>query len=162
MQRSTFLKRLVSVGIFGKFSQQSLQQSNKIYLQQFFVAGFRYYKGMQLLTKIAVSDFLELRREPNNPYDDCAIALYWQHEKIGFVPASNNEVISRLIDANALPLLAQITHINKLVQPWENLAVAIYFLQPAINDLPNHANYLKTLLQPKYTTYAKKNNQKKK
>jgi hypothetical protein len=46
-----------------------------------------------------------LRKEPNNEHDECAIALFWQDEKIGYVPASCNEIIARLIDAQALPLL---------------------------------------------------------
>src|SRR5581483_8963735 len=105
MKRSDFLQRLVAITGFGSFPLQALIGKRKIYLQQFFVAGFRHYKGMELLSYMAVNDLLELRREPENEHDDCAIALYWQQEKIGYVPAEINEMTAKLLDAKALPLL---------------------------------------------------------
>jgi hypothetical protein len=157
LTRSGFLAGLVNLGIFGTLSPQQIQQTQKLYLLQFFVAGFKHYQGMQLLSNIKQGDYLTLTREPENPHDSCAIALYWQQTKIGYVPAADNQILSRLLDANALPLLAQITHINTHTQPWENLAVAIFILQPHKAKLPQHAQYLKTIFKPNYTTKKKTN-----
>lgn len=161
MKRIDFLKRLIGVAIFGQMPLNVLETKRKIYLLQTFVAGFRHYKGMELLSEMEVNDFIELRREPTNEYDEFAIALYWQQEKIGFVPADYNETIARLLDAEALPLLGTITNLNKAVKPWENVEVAIYFLQEETKELKDHAAYLKTLVEPRYTTYAKNIKRKK-
>jgi len=154
MNRIDFLKRLVGVIGLGNMPLSLLLTKRKVYLLQCFVAGFRHYKGMELLNEMEVNDFVELRREPDNEYDSFAIALYWQQEKIGFLPADYNEVIARLIDAQALPLLAVITHLNREVKPWENVVVAVYFLQDETTTLPAHANYLKQLATPQYTTQS--------
>ncbi len=156
MKRSDFLQRLISVAIFGKLPISTLITKRKVYLLQCFVAGFRHYRGMELLNEMEVNDLIELRREPKNLYDDFAIALYWQQEKIGFIPAEFNETIARLLDAEALPLLASITHLHKEVKPWENVGVAVYFLQEE-KELPAHTDYLQQLVDPVYRTVPKKN-----
>jgi len=160
MKRSDFLQRLVAITGFGSFPLQALIGKRKIYLQQFFVAGFRHYKGMELLSYMAVNDLLELRREPENEHDDCAIALYWQQEKIGYVPAEINEMTAKLLDAKALPLLGMITHLNTEVKPWENVVAAVYFLQDESVQIPAHAAYLKQLAQPVYKTSKKATREK--
>lgn len=155
MKRSDFLKRLILISGFGSFKLQTLIPKRKIYLQQFFVAGFRHYKGMDLLPYIQENDLLELRREPENNHDECAIALYWQQEKIGYIPAEINEMTSKLLDAKALPLLGMVTHLNREVKPWENVVAAIYFLQDDTIKIAPHANYLQQLQTPIYTTTKK-------
>lgn len=152
MKRSDFLMRLIGIAGFGTFNLQAIIPKRKIYLEQFFVAGFRHYKGMEFLEFMQPNDLIELRREPENEHDECAIALYWQQEKIGFVPADLNELLSRLVDAQALPLLGTITHLNKKVKPWESVAIAIYFLQDNTFEIPEHAKHLQQITQPIYTT----------
>jgi hypothetical protein len=156
MQRSHFLRRLIGIAGFGSFQLQAIIPKRKIYLEQFFVAGFRHYQGMNLLEFMQPNDLLELRREPDNEHDDCAIALYWQQEKIGYVPATINSILSRLLDANALPLVGTITHLNKEVKPWESVAVAIFFLQDQSITNSNTTTYLQQLEEPIYQTKIKK------
>lgn len=152
MKRSDFLQRLIAIAGFGTFNVQALIPRRKIYLQQFFVAGFRHYKGMELLPYMQVGDLLELRREPGNEHDDCAIALYWQQEKIGYMPAGLNEMPAKLLDAKAIPLLGIITHLNREVKPWENVAAAMYFLQDETVKVPG---YLRQKKEPVYTILKK-------
>ena len=159
MNRSSFLKQLISSIAIGKLPVSVTKDFRKIYLLQCFVAGFRHYEGMQLLSRMKDGDLLELVREPENEYDECAIALYWQRMKIGFIPASVNEMLSHLIDADALSLFAVITHLETNSQPWENVAIAVYFVQEANNDLPAHASYLTRIEAPHYRTLGKKQKQ---
>jgi len=156
MKRSDFLKRLIAIAGVGSFNLQTIIPRRKIFLQQFFVAGFRHYKGMELLPYMQENDLLELRREPDNEHDANAIALYWQQEKIGYLPADINEVTARIMDAKALPLLGMITHLNHEVKPWENVAAAIYFLQDEKLQIPGYAPYLVTPDKPVYSTLPEK------
>ncbi|HMO62604.1 MAG TPA: HIRAN domain-containing protein [Ferruginibacter sp.] len=155
MNRTEFLQRLIGIAGYGSFKVQALVPKRKIYLLQFFVAGFRFHKGMELLNHMQVNDLLELRREPDNEHDDCAIALYWQQEKIGYIPAEENEMLAKLLDAQALPLLGMITHLNREVKPWENVVAAVYFLQDESVEIPPYAAYLKQVAQPIYSSSQK-------
>lgn len=155
MKRSDFLQRLIAIAGYGSFKLKAIILKRKIYLLQFFVAGFKFHKGMALLPYMEVNDLLELRREPNNEHDDCAIALYWQQEMIGYVPADSNEMLAKLLDARALPLLGMITHLNREVKPWENVVAAVYFLQDDTVEIPAYATYLKKIAQPEYSTSRK-------
>jgi len=152
MHRSAFLKKLIASVVIGKLPLSITKEFRKIYLLQCFVAGFRHYEGMQLLSGMKEGNLLELVREPQNEYDDCAIALHWQGKKIGFIPASVNEMLSYLLDAEALSLFAIITHLENNAQPWENVAVAVYFVQEVNKDLPAHASYLTRIEAPHYRT----------
>jgi hypothetical protein len=154
MIRADFLKRLVTIGGMGFMSVSAVEQKHKVYLLQTFVAGFRYYKGMELLSELEIGDWIELRRERDNQFDKSAIALYWQQEKIGFLPSTTNQMLAQLLDANALPLLAGITNLNRAVKPWENVEIAVYFFQEE-NKLNPHADYLLKLKEPRYFTKAK-------
>ena len=147
MNRSGFLKRLIGVPGLGFLSVAEVAASQKAYLLQTFVAGFRYYKGLKVLPFMQEQDIVELRREPGNSHDKFAIALYWQQEKIGFIPADSNEVLARLIDAKALRIIGAITHLELQAQSWENVAIAVYF----ITDL-KIPEYLTKLQTPEYTS----------
>jgi hypothetical protein len=124
------------------------------------VAGFRHYEGMKQLHEMKEGDLLELVREPGNEHDDCAIALQWRGKKTGYIPSSTNEMLSYLVDADALSLFAVITHLEKNAQPWENVAVAVYFIQEANDQLPAHASYLTLIEAPHYRTLHKRDKKK--
>lgn len=151
MKRNEFLQRLIGISGLGFLSLPEVESKQKIYLLQTFVAGFRFYKGVELLQHMQQNDFVELRREPDNEHDPFAVALYWQQEKVGFLPAESNETIARLLDAEALHLIGVITHLKQDVQPWENVVVGVYFLSDK-NPLPPHASYLTQLAKPEYRT----------
>jgi hypothetical protein len=152
MKRSEFLNRLVGISGLGFLSVPEIADSRKIYLLQSFVAGFRFYKGMELLPNMQQNDIIELRRQPDNEHDEFAVALYWQQEMIGYLPATSNEIIARLMDAAALQMVGVITHLEHNAKPWENVAVAVYFLQQPARDVPV---YLTSLQKPVYTTLKK-------
>ncbi len=161
MNRSLFLRQLIASVAIGRLPVSLTKDFRKIYLMQCFVAGFRHYEGMQLLDSMKEGDLLELVREPANEYDPCAIALHWQGKKIGFIPASSNEMLSMLLDCDALSLFAVITHLEKNSQPWENVAIAVYFVQEVNRELPAHASYLTRIEAPHYRTLNRDNKKRK-
>jgi hypothetical protein len=155
MNRSNFIKGILALGGIALLPANVVKNYRKFYLLQFFVAGFRFYKGMELLDQMNEGDQLELVREPDNEYDDCAIALHWNNEKIGFIPRDENALLSRLIDAQALEFVAEITHLNKKVQPWENVNVAVSFLKESNDEIPEKQKYLTVLATPYYYSYKR-------
>jgi hypothetical protein len=152
MKRKTFITRLIGIGGLLSVPANVFTTYQRYYLLQCFVSGFQYHRGPAWLGQMLPGDQIELNREPDNVHDRCAIALIWRGEKIGYLPATSNEILSKLLDTAALKLTAQITHINTEVQTWENVCVAVSFLKE--NDTPAPvAAYLTALDEPRYTAY---------
>jgi hypothetical protein len=156
MKRAAFIKNLLTLGAFAYLPKGIAKQYTRYYLLQSFVAGFQYYEGLSLLAEMKEGSLLELVREPENTFDSCAIALHYNGKKIGFIPQRKNRVLSKLIDAQALDLLAEITHLNAQTEAWENVRVAIYFLKEDAEVLPQ-AEYLTVLHTPNYQTIKLRN-----
>ena len=93
------------------------------------MAGFRYYNGPQLINKMEIGDTIKLVREPNNKYDNKAIALYFQNNKIGFIPQMDNQVICNMMDANMILLNAEISYVNPKKDSWEQLEIIVNNVQ---------------------------------
>lgn len=159
MNRASFIRNIFVLGIGAKIPGR-LQNYKKIYLLECFIAGFQYYAGPERLSNMNTGDLLELRREPENEADSRAIAVYHNRHKIGFIPARENKTLSRLIDADVISLVAEITHIEPNAARWENLRIAVYLLKEQRGPLPNHALYLTQLKEPKYKTLNKGNKPK--
>jgi hypothetical protein len=157
MHRSSFIKNLVGTFGLSVLPIKWIQQYQKIYLLQCFIRGFRFYKGENLLMEMKIGDILELVREPTNEFDECAIALHFNKEKIGFIPMESNEVLSRLMDAKVIELLAEITHIEKKADTWENVHIAVYVLKESVGPLPTDKSYLTQLETPHYYTLKYEN-----
>ncbi|MDO4778743.1 MAG: HIRAN domain-containing protein [Tissierellia bacterium] len=67
------------------------------YFIDFYVRGFRYYDGLEVINQMKIGDSLELVHENDNPYDSHAVAIYYDNHKIGYIPREENEIISRFI-----------------------------------------------------------------
>lgn len=80
----------------------SLADNNKPYLT-LYIAGQHHYDAPDYWQQLESGDFLLLEREPLNPYDANAIAIYVfknEHKflKLGYVPRHNNAFIAQLLD----------------------------------------------------------------
>ena len=75
----------------------------EIFLLEIVVAGTTHCKEIERVESAIVPEkVLTMKREPNNQYDEHAIAIYSDYIRIGFVPAEMNLVCSRLMDAGKL------------------------------------------------------------
>jgi hypothetical protein len=61
------------------------------------VAGFGHWDGALVLDKLEPGTHVKLKAEPDNPYDTCAVALYYKNTKIGFIPRDMNSELSLLL-----------------------------------------------------------------
>ena len=156
MNRLSFISRLIALGGLSFLSGKTIstKQYQKFYLLQSFVRGFQYYDGPSLINQMKEGDMLELVREPDNEYDPCAIALHWNNHKIGFVPAEDNEMLSKLLDIGIPELIAEITFLQTDAAAWENVRIAISVLKeiPSAEQVPSTAAYLTELETPHYRT----------
>jgi hypothetical protein len=131
MERRRFLKLAACMSLFGFYpaapigSQDAPRfDTRTILLLKARVAGFRYYGGERVWTGIKPGDPVMLRREPHNPHDGRAVALYWHGEKLGYLPRVDNSVIAGLIDQGA-PVDAHVIRKDMPGNPWERLEVKV-------------------------------------
>ncbi len=151
MKRTDFIKNIIGLFGIGVLPKTIMESYQKCYLLQCFVRGFQFYNGPKILHTLQQGQLVELFREPENIHDACAIAIYCNQHKIGYVPAEQNEILSRLMDSDVVKLAAELTHIEPHAATWENVHIAIYILK-AIDQLPAHASYLSVVETPEYYT----------
>jgi HIRAN domain len=134
MNRLAFLQRFLGTGLLitaPRLAQAALAPvlHKEILLYEGFVAGFTYYEGKKLLSQMKEGDSLDLLREPDNQYDNKAIAIYWEGQKLGFMPQIDNSVLAAILDA-ALPCSAYIATIFSEREDWEKLVFEIHLNYP--------------------------------
>lgn len=88
------------------------------------VAGFQYHQGETLWMQLAAGQPLTLVREPGNRFDQRAVRIDWQGEKLGYIPAIDNAAISQLMDRGET-LSASIVGLKNSKNPWERIEVEV-------------------------------------
>lgn len=128
MNRLIFLKKL-SVGFLSLFIPKTDKKENKrqrYFLTKFYVAGFVYYDGETVVSKLKINDEIKIVAEPTNPYDKRALELYTINNiKLGYVPRDQNPIPSRLLRQN-LNLVGTVDKINLNADPWRMLRVNLF------------------------------------
>ena len=99
-------------------------RARELLIQRNPVAGFQYHDGETVWPGLAEGDALRLRREPDNPYDRKAVAVYWHRAKLGYVPRSANTAIAQMMDRDER-LAARIARLSKSEDPWRPVEISI-------------------------------------
>ncbi len=74
------------------------------------------------------------------------------------MPREDNEMLSKLMDAEVVMLQAEITHLKRDAKAWENVHVAVFVLKQMEGDISETATYLTILETPHYRTVKTGNN----
>lgn len=102
--------------------------TQEIFLLEIVVAGTTHCTEIETIEdKIVPEKVLILKREPNNKFDQFAIAIYCEDIRIGFVPAEMNLVCSRLMDAGKLFFCRVVSKNWK--NKWLKIHVNIYMVE---------------------------------
>lgn len=121
MQRKEFIRAgiLTSAGLsFANIIKASNSESlrmNPICIYDNYIKGTIYYQ--KAIEKIDFKTPLtpSLVREPNNKYDHYAVAIHVQGRKIGYLPAYENVVIAKMLDAGVeIQVFINIGEIDKI------------------------------------------------
>ena len=125
--RRLFLKSFSSVPLFFAFNQtgKANNTTKPILLNQCSIAGFQYYQGKEILSELKQNEPLVLAAEPDNQYDEFAVAIYYQTKKLGYIPRNENKSISRLLQAG-VTLNARVYAVDMNNNSWNAVQVAVY------------------------------------
>ena len=93
--------------------------------RRYVVAGFQHYIGSRLKQHIKIGDTVSLKPEPDNKYDPNAVAIYWKGYVIGYVPRSENHVLSRFLRAVG-SVTAAVAAVSDYLTGWGAVHIYIY------------------------------------
>jgi hypothetical protein len=99
------------------------------YFSHFNIAGFTYYEGAIVFEELQIGTILELKSEPDNKFDDNAVAIYYKEHKLGFVPRNNNQAIRSILDCGFNIFEARIQVKRREEYPERQISVIIYVIQ---------------------------------
>lgn len=92
----------VNSGLLAALSQGSLNidvMAREILVLECLIAGTSFRRLGEIEPELISQVKLTTVREGQNKYDQFAVALHFQDNKIGYIPKEKNEVIARLMDA---------------------------------------------------------------
>lgn len=102
-----------------------LPHIKEIFLIETHIAGTSYLDLSSIEPTLEKNGFLKLQREEENPYDNLAILIFEEGgNKLGYIPRSKNEVLSRLMDAGKF-IFGRIID-KEWVNSWLKLTIKIY------------------------------------
>lgn len=91
------------------------------------VAGFSHWYGLEVLDSLRPGAELRLVPEPDNPYDPCAVAVFFDKTKIGYVPRALNSTLSQLMFFGHGDIFkAVISQVNLDVHPERQVRMTIF------------------------------------
>ncbi len=112
MNRTDFIKNLLSIGMMGLIIRTPEKKApERVEMYDAFVRGLVFAEGRHYVSRMKAGEPLTMKREPKNPYDSTAIALYYDNIKIGYVPAEDNYILSNMLDAGHGRFFAQIKEV---------------------------------------------------
>jgi len=95
-----------------------------VLLQELPLAGFQHHRGEGVWPFLNLGVELELRREPYNPYDRQAIAVWFKNEHLGYIPRRHNRLLADLMDRGER-LGARVTRLLETDNPWRRVRIRI-------------------------------------
>lgn len=128
MNRIDFLKRIFLGGaslLLVKNVAVKPVEKTDVYLDSPYIAGFQYYKGLQLEPYLKEEDALTLKRDAKNKYDCYAVEVYRNEQKLGYLPRTDNKIIARMLD-QGIRLNAKIRSIEPDTHPYRRVKIRVY------------------------------------
>jgi hypothetical protein len=124
MKRRTFFSRLFGSLGLAAAAPAVAASARTVLIQESPIAGFEFHRGAAVWSSLHVGQMLELVREPTNPHDADAVAVYFQEEKLGYVPRAENHAVAQMLDRGE-HLEASIVKLSDGEDPWNRIHISI-------------------------------------
>lgn len=97
------------------------------HMATYFIAGFQHWNGACALGDLQPGEKLYLSPEPDNPYDPEAVAIYHERTKLGYVPATENTLVSVMsFYGHADTFELRVLQVDSQADPWHQVRVGLY------------------------------------
>ena len=130
MNRRDFITNLLGLPLLipfkDTFYRSDIGNNRKaILIQTSSIAGFQFYDGDHIWDQLSTGDILQLIQEPDNPYDENAVEIYWRNSKLGYLPCVENTAIAQMMNQEQ-EITAKISSKREGFNPWERLAIEVW------------------------------------
>ena len=99
---------------------------NDRHFSNFNLAGFTYYDGIEVFSELKVGAPLTMKAEPDNKYDPCAVAIYYDDKKLGYVPKDDNLLLFKFLELGHTDLFeVRITRLSPEKHPEGQVGVVV-------------------------------------
>ena len=130
MKRRAFFQQLFgSVGLAATAATGSTValKTRSVLIQESPIAGFQFHEGDAIWPSLAVGVKLALLREAKNTHDPDAVAVYFQDNKLGYVPRAENSAIAQMLDRGET-LEARISKLLMEEDSWERVRFTVFLV----------------------------------
>ncbi len=105
---------------------ETKRKSNRQYFNCH-IAGFSHWEGCLVINDLKPGAKLELERDANNPFDPHAVAIYYENNKLGYIPKNQNEDISIFLDMGHSNIFdARVQSVSPDNHPESQVRIAIF------------------------------------
>lgn len=124
MKRRTFFRRVFgSLGLVAA-APAVATAGRTVLIQESPIAGFQFHQGDAVWPALKVGQPLDLVREPANPHDPDAVAVYFEGEQLGYVPRAENLAVAQMLDRGE-ELEATVVKLSEDEDPWKRVRMRI-------------------------------------
>ena len=126
MRRRTFMSSLLGgLGLFtARRATASAAADKRLVLQESPLAGFEHHKGDHVWSWMREGSRLRLIREAANPHDGNAVAVYFNGDKLGYLPRRENAAVAQLLDRGHA-VDATILRLREEPNPWRRVRIRV-------------------------------------
>jgi hypothetical protein len=124
LKRRTFFSRLF--GGLGLIPAGAVVGggTRTVLIQESPIAGFQFHRGASLWPLLRVGQVLDLVREPGNPHDTNAVAVYFNEDRLGYLPRTENQIVAQMLDRDE-KLEASIIRLMEDENPWNRVRIRV-------------------------------------
>ena len=95
-------------------------------LYEGYIAGYQYHQGEKFEKQFEPGTDFSLKHEPENPFNENAVAVYYNDNRIGFIPTDwSHEVANKL--KNGKNVKARVASFEPDAEPWQRLQVEVVY-----------------------------------
>lgn len=130
MKRNNFLVSMLQMtGLAPRLTPYTLSftRRRRVMLQESPLAGYQYHRAASIWPFLQVGEQLHLKREPSNPHDPYAIAVWFRNEHLGYIPRRENRTLARLLDQGE-QLETTIVRLLEEENPWRKIRFRVEWL----------------------------------
>jgi len=99
---------------------------NLRHFSHFPLAGFTYYEGALVFSKLQIGTELKLVYEPDNRYNLKAVGVFFGEHKLGYVPRSHNDAIAKFLEMSHQPFVCHIQQLDPAAHPEQQVGVVVF------------------------------------
>ncbi len=97
------------------------------HIDDFYIAGMRYWDGALVLSDLAPGETLTLIAEPTNQNDPDAVAVYFGATKLGFVPRDHNTLLAQLLHFGHDDVVeCRVLKVDPREEPYRQVRIGLY------------------------------------